>query len=566
MATLIQFQERHRRRWRLPFQPMRFLRGPMKNVLSRYQSMPKWKLALPVVLAVLAIWACVFVSRFLIVGFQRRNASIAMKQIHEALRIYADASPGNYYPLRTDEPGIFLPDVDASAAPGAGKTAIQRALKYFSGDAGQPLCYLGYAFYDEASAQRLLDQLEKAPDALRGGGTRLEEEPFLDPLSPEFGELAPLRIGVGHRFIQAWYESHGLPPSDLEIDGPVPVLWQMPNEIGDRVLVLYLNGMVRFRDYPGEFPMTPLFINRLRGLMRLPQDPGFSMHSPILPVLREILETGSREPGRKVGALGPFDSEPSVEQSGAKGYRIALGQGEIVLFPEAAASSPLDPTTLFEAPKHFYRGLPRETAVRYMGTSRGYHWYGKLDYSVFTLLRDTFEFTGGDSLYDAAVIYWLDNEPVSNWLSPNTKAPTNPSEILRSPPSLNDYVHAYITDREVKGNPIDHEIIYAATLLCGTDYEGYGTYTPPDVELLSEAKKRLLSAAEQDREAAAILLLPHVMRYRFRNRRDEATPERLEILEHLPRETVLPIVRHLADNLQDADEAKLCQDLLNKLD
>lgn len=538
----------------------------MKNVLLRYQSMPKWKLVLRVVLAVVVLCAVVLVARFFILGFQRSNASIAMRQIHEALQIYANASPGNYYPLRTDEPGVFLPDVDTSAAPGPGKMEIQQALKYFSGDARQPLCYLGYAFYDEASAQRLLDQLEKDPQAFRGGGTRLEQEPYLDPHSPEFEELAPLRIGVGRRFMNAWFESHGLPPRDSEIDGAVPMLWQVPEKIGDRVPVLFMDGVVQFRDYPGEFPMTPLFINRLRGLMGLPQDPGFSMDTPILPVLREILETGSRDPGRGVGPLGPYDTEPSVERGDAKGYRIALGQGEVVLLPEDAASGPLDPATLFEAPKDFYLGLPRGNTVRYMGRSRGYQWYGRLDYGVFTLLRDTFDLREGDSLYEAAVIYWLGNEPISNWLSPYTEAPRNPPETVRSPPSLDDYVHAYITNREATGKPIDREIVHAAILLCGTDYEGYGTYIPPDAELLSEARKRFLYAAEHDPEAAATLMLPHVMRYRLHNRRDGATPERMEILQRLPRDIVLPIIRHLAENLQDTHDAELCQDLLRKLD
>lgn len=538
----------------------------MKNILSRNYPMATWKKVLCAVLALLVLCAGAFVVRFGPWAYRLKKSGDAMKQAHSALQRYADSNPGSYYPLRSAEAGVFLPDMTAWAAQGEGVAEFLEALKYFDGDEQRPLCYLAYAFYDEASAQRLLDQLEKDPQAFRGGGIRLEEEPYLDPNSPELEELAPLRTGVGRRFMSARFEFHGLPPRDFEIDGAVPMLWQMPEKIGDRVPVLYMNGLVWLHDYPGEFPMTPLFINRLRGLMGLPQDPGFSMQSPILPVLREILETGSRDSGRGVGTLGPYDTEPSVAQGDAKGYRIALGFGEVVLFPEAAAPDRSDHATLFEKPKDFYLGLPRGNTVRYMGTSRGYHWYGRLDYGVFTLLRDTFDLKGGDSLYDAAVIYWIDNEPIRNWLRPYRKDPRNPSEILRSPPSLDDYIDTYIANREGIGKPIDHEIIHAAILLCGTDYEGYGTYVPPDAELLSEAKGRLLAAAEQDPEAAATLLLPHVMRYRFRNRREEASPERMEILRRLPRETVLPIVKHLADYIQDVDDAALCRDLLRKLE
>ncbi|MBL7649646.1 MAG: hypothetical protein JNK74_26015 [Candidatus Hydrogenedentes bacterium] len=538
----------------------------MKNILSRNHPMVMWKKILCAVLALVVLCAGAFVVRFGSRAYRLKKSGAAMKQARSALQRYADSNPGNYYPLRSAEAGVFLPDMTARAAQGDGLAEFQEALKYFDGDEQRPLCYLGYAFYDEASAQRLLDQLEKDPQAFRGGGTRLEQEPFLDPHSLEFDELAPLRTGVGRRFMNAWFESHGLPPGDFDIDGAVPMLWQMPERIGDRVPVLYMNGVVWFRDYPGEFPMTPLFINRLRGLMGLPQDPGFDMDTPIMPVLREILETGSREPGRGVGTLGPYDSVPSVTQGDAKGYRIALGFGEVVLFPEDVAPGSLDPVTLFGKPEEFYQGLPRGNTVRFMGTSRGYHWYGKLDYQVFTLLRNTFDLKGGDSLYEAAVIYWINNEPISNWLRPYRKDPSNPSEILRSPPSLDDYIDAYIANREGMGKPIDPEIIHAAILLCGTDYEGYGTYIPPDAELLSEARDRLLSAAERDPEAAATLLLPHVMRYRFRNRREEASPERMEILRHLPRETVLPIVKHLADYIKDENDAALCRDLFNKLD
>jgi len=538
----------------------------MKNTLSRNYSMAAWKKVLCAILAVLVLGVGAFVVHFGPWAYRLKKSGAAMKQAYSALQRYVDSNPGNYYPLRSAEAGVFLPDMTTWAAQGDGLVEFQQALKYFDGDEQRPLCYLAYAFYDEASAQRLLDQLEKDPQAFRGGGSRVDKETYVDSHSPEFEDLAPLRTGVGRRFIKAWFESHGMPPRDFEIDGAVPMLWQMPERIGDRVPVLYMNGVVWFRDYPGEFPMTPLFINRLRGLMGLPQDPGFSMDTPIMPVLREILETGSRDPGRGVGTLGPYDSVPSVTQGDAKGYRIALGFGEVVLFPEDVAPGPLDSATLFEAPKYFYQGLPRGNTVRYMGTSRGYQWYGKLDYGVFTLLRDTFELKGGDSLYGAAVIYWSTNEPNSNWLRPYRKDPRNPSEILRSPLFLDDYIDAYIANREGMAKPIDPEIIHAAILLCGTDYEGYGTYIPPDAELLSEARKRLLSAAEQDPEAAATLLLPHVMRYRFRNRRDKATPERMEILQRLPRETVLPIVKHLADYIKDENDAALCRDLLRKLE
>ena len=518
------------------------------------------------VLASVTVCAGLFAAITLLEARYRARVDGAMRQMSAAFELYAGASVGNYYPLRSVEPDNYLPDRAAWAEVGDGKTEFEEAYKLFTGDDERTLCYLGYAFYDEASAHRVLDQLEREPQAHRGGGTFLGEEPFLDPHSPEFEKLHPLREGVGRRLMLGWFAFHGLPARDWEMAEAIPILWQMPKAKGDRVPVLRMGGVVRFEEYPGGFPMSPLFINRLRALMGLPQDPDFSLDTPILPIVREMLEAGSREPGRGVGSLRHFDAKPTVSSGNAKGYRIALTHAELVLFPEETETGAIAASTLFEETKGTYYGLPRENAIRYMGASRGYQWYGKMDYGAHVLLREAFDLTGGDSLYDAAVSYWIVQEPTWVWLRPHTKAPGKPAAIRQNPNSLADYVHAFITSRKSNRNPVRQEFIHAAAVLCGSEREGYGVYTSPTPELVAEARERLIAAAERDPEAAVTLVLPYVLRYRVRSPRSGATPDKIEILQRLPRDAVLSTVRHLAENLQDAHEAALCQDLLEKLD
>ncbi len=494
------------------------------------------------------------------------EAKRAMKQAFAALELYAEASDGNYFPLRSAQPGVFLPDMDEWAKLGDGNAQFEQASDALTGDGGRPLCYLGYGFHDnnEALAHGLLDKLEKNPEGLRGGGPVLPEEPWItDPSSPEVDKPHPLRKGVERCFV--WeYVFHGMPPSADDLKLYIPILWQMPRQVGDRVLVLHLNGLISWHKYPGPFPMSPLFINRLRGLMGLPQDPGFTLDSPILPVVRGILDAGSREPGRSAGSLLHFEAEPSVSFRNVMGYRMEFTCSEMILYPEQpeARSIPMD--ALFGPPRYECFGLPLPT-VQYMGSGMGYHWYGKTRYDEFLLVRDKLGLSGGDSLYPAAAEHCLRSEPTWVWLPESSRDKRKPAEIRQNPDSLADYVGAYIAVRKQSGRPVSGETICAAAILCGSQREGYGAFAHPTLEIILEAKNRLIAAAQRDPEAASTLVLPYVLRYRVRSPRSEATPEMVELLQKLPSDAVIPIVQHLATNLQNLHEAALCQQLLKRL-
>lgn len=526
-----------------------------------------WKWALFLILIGLIVWGGVTAVRIYEAGTRRVEVSNAMRQMGAAFELYANASAGNYYPLRSGGPTGFLPDRVAWAAVGDGLAEFDAAYDVLTGNGTGPLCYLGYAFYDEASAHRVLDELEKNAEAYRGGGTRLEKEPILDPKSPKFEELAPLRKGVGRRFFQTWYVLWGPAGGDPDFDLPVPVLWQMPMKKGDRVPVLWLAGLSSMPAYPGEFPMSPLFINRVRGLMGLPQDPGFSMDTPIMPTIRALLEAGSREPGPSAGSLLHFDVNPSVTAGEATGYRIELTNSELVLFPVDQPRNAIAASELIESVNKEYHGLPKDRVVRFMGTGGGYHWYGKTDYGVFKLLEKGFELEGGEPLYDAAASYWLDEHPTKVWLNPHQPDERRPEEVLQRPERLSDYVYAYLIKREREGNPVGDEYIQALAILCGSvswHLDMIGAAPTPDI--LEEASNRLLALAESDNEALVTLALAYIFPGPPKVGNRKLTVEKMAFIQRLPREHLLSTLRHLAESVQNEWDAEYCRKLLEKLE
>ena len=58
------------------------------------------------------------------------------------------------------------------------------------------------------------------------------------------------------------------PNASAEGQASIPLTWEMPgghDESGG--WVLYMDGHVEWKGYPGDFPMNPAFIERIRGIM-----------------------------------------------------------------------------------------------------------------------------------------------------------------------------------------------------------------------------------------------------------------------------------------------------------
>lgn len=487
----------------------------------------------------------------------------ALKQVFAALQQYAEASAGNYYPLRSAEPGVFLPDFDEWEKLAPDKAAFQRAKEILTRERERPLCYLGYSFNKETFALQILDRIQSDAKSFRGGGP-VEGFDRVHLGSPEVDELHPLRRGV-ERTILWDFVFRGNTPHEGELEERIPILWEMPEGEQDRVLVLNLDGYVRKRKYPDEFPMSSLFINRLRGLMGLPQDPGFRDDAPIIPILREIMSAWDHQQTGWSASIRHFDVEPSVTVGEYKGYRIVVPEANMVLFPGNGEPPQFDAASFFHGTDSNVWDRRGHDPGQCVGSGSGYHWYGSVTYPMQLLLREKFALTGGDSLYPVAVAYcWRHHRGVA--LSALTYANRTASEATsKDPESLPNYVQIYLEQRREQERPVDDSIVDAAKVLDSVFWEGYGDFRHPNPEVQKEAARRLLVESEFDPEATTTLAMLFVLRFRYRSWRDELTEEGLELLRKLPRDVVLRVVEDMASRIQQPDEAEACRRVLEEL-
>jgi len=123
------------------------------------------------------------------------------------------------------------------------------------------LCYLGYAVKDDARASEFLDAYEEyGPEGLQGEYVTLEGD---DPEAGEAGRIWRLSEGVERFFIT------DINAADASEKGQslLPVLWEVPSQSEGAGWVLYMDGHVEWKTYPGEFPMTEAFITRVKTIM-----------------------------------------------------------------------------------------------------------------------------------------------------------------------------------------------------------------------------------------------------------------------------------------------------------
>lgn len=532
-------------------------RGGVMRATKMLQSRP-----FRVGLLALAILAASVAGSIAYKRYQANLRETELKEVFAAMQQYVEVSPGNYYPLRSAEPGIFLPDFDEWEKLAPDKAAFQRAKQILTRERARPLCYLGYAFTKDTFGLAILDRVESDAKSFRGGGpVRESAEWILDVASSDIDELHSLRRNVERNF--AWdFVWHGSPPREGELEDWIPVIWEMPRGTSDRICVLRMSGRVGISQYPGEFPMSPLFVNRLRGLMGLPKDPGFRDDAPIIPILREIMYAFDHQQTYTAPSLVHFDVAPSVTATGSMGYRITIGSTDLVLFPTEDEAPRFDAAEFFHKSVWWYSA--RQTPGVFLGLGHGYHWYGKVDYPNLLLLRNTFELTSGDELYETALVYFWNTWVIPWWCVEGGNSGEDATHV-ESARNLTEYALSYMRRRSKEGTPIDEDLIGAGAILEAAFREGYGNYSYPTPEVQGEASERLVRGSEADPEAAVLFAMLHTLRYRARTPRDDVRQEGLDLLRKLPRAVVLRVVEDMASRIQQPDEAEACRRVLEEL-
>lgn len=240
------------------------------------------------VVAIVALgWAVLTI--FQIAESNRLDASKSnLLRLSQAYRVYANAdyekngsNPRGEYPPLSREPGILQMDADmglqvveagggdahAFISPGHPESrALSRRAKTDPGSVvtDESYWYLGYALPDEARGMAFVEWYRQqaqrgeipSPSVIEQGNVlirRLCEEIdsllYMDDIKS--GKIEPP-------------EGDGTKPPSI-----VPVMIERPGLFEGGGHVTYADGGTYFLSYPGEYPMTPTFIEALKSLRKL---------------------------------------------------------------------------------------------------------------------------------------------------------------------------------------------------------------------------------------------------------------------------------------------------------
>ncbi len=184
---------------------------------------------------------------------QSRIATMS-KQLGLVFKMFANETKGELYPGLSTTLGEFTPRLDQIYPEYLADSTI---VAYLAGEGDTEFCYTGYMLLDEESGLAWLDAYEAiGPKALQEGG-------------PVNVEVADGTTTISHLNQEAERELGGTEREYGVVEAEIPVLWQMPASTGDEpelLWVTFMDGHVEQREYPGEFPLTAAFIERIRVL------------------------------------------------------------------------------------------------------------------------------------------------------------------------------------------------------------------------------------------------------------------------------------------------------------
>ncbi len=190
-------------------------------------------------------------------GLEHEQARHALKQMGLVFKMFANETEG-VYPALDNTFGAFRPD-SASIYPEY--LADEVIMARITGQQEVKTCYLGYAVDNETVGLAFLDAYEQyGPEGLASQDVSVE-----DGFGTGGGEtLYRLREGI-ERFLITDIND---PQASAMTQARIPLLWEVPGDRGEPGgWVLYMDGHVEWEPYPGQFPMTEAFIERVRELM-----------------------------------------------------------------------------------------------------------------------------------------------------------------------------------------------------------------------------------------------------------------------------------------------------------
>lgn len=184
-------------------------------------------------------------------------AEDTLKQMGIVFKMFASEHSG-LYPEISQTPGVFAPDMTAIYPE---YVTDGKIVQWVGGRQNARVVYLGYAVTGAEGGMAVLDAYQEyGPEGLAGADIALPEGTSADGLD----HVHRMREGVERFFITDIDD----PTAGARAQSAIPLMWEMPgahSESGG--FVLFMDGHTEWREYPGEFPMSPEFVERLSGLM-----------------------------------------------------------------------------------------------------------------------------------------------------------------------------------------------------------------------------------------------------------------------------------------------------------
>jgi hypothetical protein len=183
-----------------------------------------------------------------------------LQQMGLIFKMFANEQKEALYPPLMKQFGLFCPDLELLYPEYLTDTSFLPILR---GEQTIKTCYLGYVVDSDAAANAFLDAYEAyGPEKLREGDINVE------PGQGTRGGDAIIRLTERNAVLEALLTDKEQHEGTGSAQAALPVMWELPTQAYQGGWVLYMDGHVEWKAYPGDFPMTSMFAQRITEIMQ----------------------------------------------------------------------------------------------------------------------------------------------------------------------------------------------------------------------------------------------------------------------------------------------------------